>query len=124
MIVKDGKAASFANGEDNPAVVARKQVNEAKRTLKKDTVFASLDRSKISSEDNKRRFMGIDVNAGHIDLMVCDIHGNPCGKALTIPYEMYGSSKTNKSSVLHALDRVKHIVGQLGDAVGGFLALT
>ena len=47
---------------------------------------------------------------GHIDLMVCDIHGNPCGKALTIPYEMYGSSKTNKSSVLHALDRVKHIV--------------
>ena len=106
--VSDGDIQSFATGKDNPAVVARNAIKDATSELKKNTVSSSIDRSAIPSGD-RHRFMGVDLNYGHIDVIVSDIHGNPCGDALTIPYSTCGNSKQLKSSLLHALDRVKHI---------------
>ena len=106
--VADGDIQSFATGKDNPAIVARNAVKDAARDLKRETASNTIDRSCIPSGD-RRRFMGLDLNYGHIDLTVCDIHGNPCGRSLTIPYSTVGNSKQLKSSLLHALDRIKHI---------------
>ena len=103
---EDGQ--SFAAGRDNPAVAARLAKKSSDAELKKATVSSAIDRSKIAAGD-RRRFMGIDVNYGHIDLVVCDVHGNPCGAPLTIPFATRGNDKQLKSSLLHALDRVKHI---------------
>ena len=106
--VAAGDIQSFANGKDNPAIVARNAVKDITRDLKHATVSKTVDRSSIPSGD-RRRFMGIDLNYGHMDLVVCDIHGNPCGNPLTIPYSTCGNSKQLKSSLLHALERVRHI---------------
>ena len=106
--VRTGNGQSFQEGASNPAVVARNAVREARESLEKDVVRSSLlDRDDAASR--RARYMGIDVNAGHIDCCVCDVYGNPVGKAVTIPYRLYGSSKQTKSSVLHALDRVRHM---------------
>lgn len=105
---KDGQ--SFLNGASNPAVVARNAVRDVKKALEKDVVRGGLSGSDRNNVDfRKSRYLGIDVNAGHIDCCVCDVYGNPVGKPVTIPYRLYGSSKQTKSSILHALDRVRHL---------------
>lgn len=99
---------SFQEGVSNPAVVARNAAKKAKKSLEGDVVRAGLSgRDAVAAR--KARYLGVDVNAGHVDCCVCDVYGNPVGKPLTIPYRLYGSSKQTKSSVLHALDRVRHV---------------
>ena len=121
------KRQTFASGKSNPAVIARKAVEEATKNLKKSTVSSLLERSETCGKKNKLRFLGIDINDGHIDAVVCDVHGNPCGKALTIPFRNTGTSKQIKSSVLHALDRIRHIAEKRHvscvfiEALAGFL---
>ena len=103
----DDGSRTFATGSDHPAVSARKAAQERRRAIERDIVSADIDREACAKRH--ARFAGIDVNANHIDVSICDAYGNPCGKPLTIPYAMYVDEKRTKSSILHALDRVKHI---------------
>lgn len=111
---KDG-GSSFVSGNDNPAVVARFAVREAKSAVKKDIVRSAFDNAKYAHvvrdefAARRARFAGVDVNFGHVDVAVCDVYGNLVGKPHTINYDVYRTSKQNKSSVLHALDRVRRI---------------
>ena len=111
--VEDG-GMSFTTGEDNPAVVARRAVRSAKAVLKQDTVRANFDNAayvhdaRASFAACGARFAGVDVNAGHIDVAICDVYGNLIGKPKTVYFNSYRSDKQNKSSVLHALDVVRH----------------
>ena len=111
--VEDG-GMSFATGEDNPAVVARRAVRSAKASLKHDTVRSNFDGAACAHDARMAfaargaRFAGVDVNAGHIDVAVCDVYGNLIGKPKTVYFDSYRSDKQNKSSVLHALDVVRH----------------
>ena len=100
---------SFALGKGNPAIVARNAVKQVKSELKKDTVSSTTHRANVCNEKDRQRFLGIDVNDGHIDLCVCDIHGNPCGQAMTLEFRTDGTSEQIKSSVLHALCCVRYI---------------
>lgn len=105
---------SFTTGEDNPAVVARRAVRSAKAALKRDTVRSNFDSAacahdaRVAFATRGARFAGVDVNAGHIDVAVCDVYGNLIGKPKTVYFDSYRSDKQNKSSVLHALDVVRH----------------
>ena len=103
---QDDGSRTFATGSDNPAVVSRRAAKERKQAIERDIVSADIDRE--ASAARHELFAGIDVNANHIDVSFCDAYGNPVGKPLTIPYKMYANEKQTKSSVLHALDRVKH----------------
>lgn len=111
--VEDG-SMSFAAGENNPAVVARRAVRSAKAALKCDTIRSNFDNAacthdiRMAFAARGARFAGVDVNAGHIDVAVCDIYGNLIGKPRTVYFDSYHSDKQNKSSVLHALDVVRH----------------
>lgn len=111
--VEDG-GMSFTTGEDNPAVVARRAVRFAKAALKHDTVRSNFDDAacthdaRVAFAARGARFAGVDVNAGHIDIAVCDVYGNLIGKPRTVYFDSYRSDKQNKSSVLHALDVVRH----------------
>ena len=111
--VEDG-GMSFTTGEDNPAVVARRAVRSAKTALKRDTVRSNFDNAtcthdaRVAFAARGARFAGVDVNAGHIDIAVCDVYGNLIGKPRTVYFDSYRSDKQNKSSVLHALDVVRH----------------
>lgn len=111
--VEDG-GMSFTTGEDNPAVVARRAVRSAKTALKHDTVRSNFDGAdcahdaRVAFAARGARFAGVDVNAGHIDVAVCDVYGNLIGKPKTVYFDSYRSDKQNKSSVLHALDVVRH----------------
>ena len=104
---RDDGSRTFATGSDNPAVSARQIAQERRQAIERDIVSADIDRETCAKRH--ARFAGIDVNANHIDISICDAYGNPCGKPITIPYAMYANEKQTKSSVLHALDRVKHI---------------
>ena len=110
---EDG-GVSFTTGENNPAVVARRAVRSAKAALKCDTVRANFDGetcahdARVAFAAKGARFAGVDVNAGHIDVAVCDVYGNLVGKPRTVYFDSYRSDKQNKSSVLHALDVVRH----------------
>ena len=110
---EDG-GVSFTTGEDNPAVVARRAVRSAKAALKRDTVRSNFDGAacahdaRVSFAARGARFAGVDVNAGHIDVAICDVYGNLIGKPKTVYFDSYRSDKQNKSSVLHALDVVRH----------------
>lgn len=105
---------SFTTGDDNPAVVARRAVRSAKAALKGDTIRANFDDAacvhdaRVSFAARGARFAGVDVNAGHIDVAVCDVYGNLIGKPRTVYFNSYRSDKQNKSSVSHALDVVRH----------------
>lgn len=105
---------SFITGENNPAVVARRAVRVTKAALKRDTVRSNFDGADCSHDARVvfaargARFAGVDVNAGHIDIAVCDVYGNLIGKPRTVYFDSYRSDKQNKSSVLHALDVVRH----------------
>ena len=105
---------SFAAGENNPAVVARRFIRSANASLKRDTVRSNFDNAacthdiRASFAARGARFAGVDVNAGHIDVAVCDVYGNLIGKPKTVYFNSYRSDKQNKSSVLHALDVVRH----------------
>ena len=105
---------SFTAGEDNPAVIARRAVRSEKAELKRDTVRSNFDDAacthdaRVSFAARGARFAGVDVNAGHIDVAVCDVYGNLIGKPRTVYFDSYRSDKQNKSSVLHALDVVRH----------------
>ena len=111
--IEDG-GMSFTTGEDNPAVVARRAVRSAKAALKRDTVRSNFDNAacvhdaRASFAARGACFAGVDVNAGHIDVAVCDVYGNLIGKPKTVYFDSYRSDKQNKSSVLHALDVVRH----------------
>lgn len=111
--VEDG-GMSFTTGEDNPAVVARRAVRSAKAALKRDTVRSNFDGAacshdvRVSFAARGARFAGVDVNAGHIDVAICDVYGNLIGKPKTVYFNSCRSDKQNKSSVLHALDVVRH----------------
>lgn len=111
--VEDARA-SFAAGDDNPAVIARRAVRSAKAALKLDTIRSNFDGAACAHDARMAfaargaRFAGVDVNAGHIDIAVCDVYGNLIGKPRTIYFNSYRSDKQNKSSVLHALDVVRH----------------
>ena len=111
--VEDG-GSSFAAGDDNPCVIARRAVRSANAALKRDTIRSNFD-GKAYAHDARAsfaargaRFAGVDVNAGHIDIAVCDVYGNLIGKPRTVYFNSYRSDKQNKSSVLHALDVVRH----------------
>lgn len=111
--VEDG-GSSFAAGDDNPAVIARRAVRSAKAALKRDTIRSNFDNAacahdaRVAFAARGARFAGVDVNAGHIDVAVCDVYGNLIGKPKTVYFDSYRSDKQNKSSVLHALDVVRH----------------
>lgn len=111
--VKDG-GSSFAAGNDNPCVIARRAVRSANATLKHDTVRSNFDDAacthdaRVAFAARGARFAGVDVNAGHIDVAVCDVYGNLIGKPKTVYFDSYRSDKQNKSSVLHTLDVVRH----------------
>ena len=111
--VEDG-GMSFATGDDNPCVIARRAVRSAKAALKCDTVRSNFDGAacvhdaRVAFAARGARFAGVDVNAGHIDVAVCDVYGNLIGKPKTVYFNSYRSDKQNKSSVLHALDVVRH----------------
>lgn len=111
--VEDG-GSSFTTGENNPAVVARRAVRSAKAALKHDTIRSNFDNAtcahdaRVAFAARGARFAGVDVNAGHIDVAVCDVYGNLIGKPRTAYFNSYRSDKQNKSSVLHALDVVRH----------------
>ena len=111
--VEDG-SSSFAAGDDNPPVIARRAVRSAKTALKCDTVRSNFDGAtcvhdaRVTFAARGARFAGVDVNAGHIDVAVCDVYGNLIGKPRTVYFNSYRSDKQNKSSVLHALDVVRH----------------
>lgn len=111
--VEDG-GSSFTTGENNPAVVARRAVRSAKAALKHDTIRSNFDNAtcahdaRVAFAARGARFAGVDVNAGHIDVAVCDVYGNLIGKPRTVYFNSYRSDKQNKSSVLHALDVVRH----------------
>lgn len=102
----DGVKQSFATGADNPAAAAKRTVREEKTKLKRDVIADGIDRKELAARN--ARFAGIDFNAGHLDVAVCDAYGNLCGRPLTIPFKMDGNEKQNLSSLLHAIDRVKH----------------
>ena len=110
----EDKRPTFAAGDDNPGVIARRTVNAAKTAKKKDIVRANFDAADCADDVRRKfaargaRFAGVDVNAGHIDVAVCDVYGNLVGKPKTVYFNSYRSEKQNKSSVLHALDVVKH----------------
>ena len=105
---------SFAAGENNPAVVARRAVRSAKAVLKCNTIRSNFDNAacahdaRVAFAERGARFAGVDVNAGHIDVAICDVYGNLIGKPRTVYFDSYRSDKQNKSSVLHALDVVRH----------------
>ena len=111
--IEDG-GMSFTTGDDNPAVVARRAVRSAKAALKRDTVRSNFDGAacahdaRVAFAARGARFAGVDVNAEHIDVAVCDVYGNLIGKPRTVYFDSYRSDKQNKSSVLHALDVVRH----------------
>lgn len=111
--VEDG-GMSFTTGENNPAVVARRAVRSAKAELKRDTIRSNFDDAacahdvRMAFTARGARFAGVDVNAGHIDIAVCDVYGNLIGKPKTVYFKSYRSDKQNKSSVLHALDVARH----------------
>ena len=110
---EDG-GSSFAAGDDNPSVIARRAVRSANAALKRDTVRSNFDGAacahdaRVAFAARGARFAGVDVNAGHIDVAVCDVYGNLIGKPKTVYFDSYRSDKQNKSSVLHALDVVRH----------------
>ena len=111
--VEDG-GSSFAAGDNNPCVIARRAVRSAKAALKRDTIRSNFDNAacahdaRVAFAARGARFAGVDVNAGHIDVAVCDVYGNLIGKPKTVYFDSYRSDKQNKSSVLHALDVVRH----------------
>ena len=112
--LKDG-GSSFVSGNDNPAVVARFAVREANAAMKRDTVRSNFDNADCAHSvrgefaARRARFAGVDVNFEHVDVAICDVYGNLVGKPYTVSYKAYRTSKQNKSSVLHALDRVRRI---------------
>ena len=105
---------SFIAGENNPAVVARRAARSANAALKCNTVRSNFDGAacvhdvRVAFAARGARFAGVDVNAGHIDIAVCDVYGNLVCKPRTVYFDSYRSDKQNKSSVLHALDVVRH----------------
>lgn len=111
--VEDG-GSSFAAGDDNPVAIARRAVRSAKAALKRDTIRSNFDNAacahdaRASFASRSARFAGVDVNAEHIDVAICDVYGNLIGKPKTVYFDSYRSDKQNKSSVLHALDVVRH----------------
>ena len=116
QLAKDGGSISaedgsqtFASGKDNPAVKSRRAKQEEMKAIREATVVSKIDYKNFARDDSRRRFMGVDVNDGHFDIMVSDICGNPCGQAKTIEFEVEGTSKQVKSSVLHALEKIRHI---------------
>lgn len=114
IVKSDNGGSSFAAGDDNPGVIARRAVRSAKAALKRDTVRSNFDGAtcvhdvRMAFAARGARFAGVDVNAGHIDIAVCDVYGNLIGKPKTVYFDSYRSDKQNKSSVLHALDVVRH----------------
>ena len=114
VVKSDGGGSSFATGDNNPAVIARRAVRSAKTALKRDTIRSNFDNAACSHDARASfaargaRFAGVDVNAEHIDIAVCDVYGNLIGKPKTVYFDSYRSDKQNKSSVLHALDVVRH----------------
>lgn len=102
----EGVKQTFATGADNPAAAARRAVREEKATQKRTVISNGINRETLATRG--ARFAGIDFNAGHLDVAVCDAYGNPCGKPFTVPFSMGGNEKQNRSSLLHAIDRVKH----------------
>ena len=114
IVKSDDGCSSFAAGDDNPSVIARRAVRSAKTALKHDTVRSNFDNAACAHDARVvfaargARFAGVDVNAGHIDIAVCDVYGNLIGKPRTVYFDSYRSDKQNKSSVLHALDVVRH----------------
>ena len=114
VVKSDDGGSSFAAGDDNPGVIARRAARSAKAALKRDTVRSNFDGAvcthdvRVSFAARGARFAGVDVNAGHIDVAVCDVYGNLIGKPRTVYFDSYRSDKQNKSSVLHALDIVRH----------------
>ena len=109
-VSSDNNKQSFASGKKNPAVIAKNEVKKLKKENERNTVSAGLDRSLLSKQKDSSRFMGIDVNDGHIDVAICDVHGNLCGKPMTFEFRQEGTSVQRKSSILHVLDRLHHIV--------------
>ena len=107
---QDDGSRTFATGTDNPAVSARNAARERKKAIERDVVSADINRDECAAK--RARYAGIDVNANHIDVSFCDAYGNPVGRPLTIPYKMSANEKQTKSSVLHALDRVKYACEQ------------
>lgn len=114
VVKSDDGGVSFAAGDDNPVVIARRAVRSANAALKRDTIRSNFDNAarvhdaRMSFAMRGARFAGVDVNAGHIDVAVCDVYGNLIGKPRTVYFDSYRSDKQNKSSVLHALDVVRH----------------
>ena len=114
VVKSDDGGSSFAAGDDNPVVIARRAVRSAKAALKHDTIRSNFDGAacahdaRVAFAARGARFAGVDVNAGHIDVAVCDVYGNLIGKPKTVYFDSYRSDKQNKSSVLHALDVVRH----------------
>ena len=114
VVKPDDGGSSFAAGDDNPGVIARRVVRSAMAALKRDTVRSNFDGAacvhdaRVSFAERGARFAGVDVNAEHIDVAVCDVYGNLIGKPRTVYFKSYRSDKQNKSSVLHALDVVRH----------------
>ena len=114
VVKSDDGSSSFAAGDDNPGVIARRAVRSAKTALKRDTIRANFDNAacthdaRVPFAARGARFAGVDVNVGHIDVAVCDVYGNLIGKPRTVYFDSYRSDKQNKSSVLHALDVVRH----------------
>lgn len=113
-VVKSDGGSSFAAGDNNPGVIARRATRSAKVALKRDTIRSNFDNADCAHDirvlfaARGARFAGVDVNAGHIDIAVCDVYGNLIGKPKTVYFDSYRSDKQNKSSVLHALDVVRH----------------
>lgn len=114
VVKSDDVRASFAAGDDNPGVIAHRAARSANAALKRDTVRSNFDNAacthdaRVSFAERGARFAGVDVNAGHIDVAVCDVYGNLIGKPRTVYFNSYHSDKQNKSAVLHALDVVRH----------------
>ena len=114
VVKSDDVRASFAAGDDNPGVIAHRAARSANAALKRDTVRSNFDNAacthdaRVSFAARGARFAGVDVNAGHIDVAVCDVYGNLIGKPRTVYFNSYHSDKQNKSAVLHALDVVRH----------------
>ncbi len=48
---------------------------------------ATLQITPVLKSESSRRLLGIDVNAGHLDYIVLDEHGNPCSRAYTAYYD-------------------------------------